>query len=214
VRSDAPQLVVGVDFDNTIVSYDGVMRRVASEQGVIAAATHQGKREIRDQVRQSPQGELGWQRLQSVVYGRAIGEAQLIDGVEQFFVRCRISGIATSIVSHKTEYAAQDQTHTNLREAALSWMREHQFFSPSGLGLSERSVYFESTRAEKIARILTLGCTHFIDDLEETFHEPMFPRQVEKLLYVPDAVSRAVAPGIKLMSNWQEIETYVFGADH
>jgi hypothetical protein len=43
-------------------------------------------------------------------------------------------------------------------------------------------VYFEGTRTEKIARIVALGCTHFIDDLEEVFDDPAFPSGVERLL--------------------------------
>ena len=33
-------------------------------------------------------------------------------------------------------------------------------------------------------RIRALGCTHFIDDLEEVFLEPSFPSDVHKILFV------------------------------
>ena len=51
-------------------------------------------------------------------------------------------------------------------------MEQQGFFDPKGLNLKRENVYFESTREEKVARIGFLKCTHFIDDLEETFDEP------------------------------------------
>ena len=86
----------------------------------------------------------------------------------------------------------------------MSWMRQHRMFDPDGLGVSPADVYFESTRQGKIARILQLGCTAFIDDLEETFAEPEFPSAVDKILYAPQGpVSRVSA--VRTMASWQEI---------
>jgi len=202
--------VIGVDFDNTLVSYDAVMRRVAVQQGLLASAARSGKRQIRDQVRQSVDGERAWQRLQSVVYGARIGEARLIDGVSRFFKRCKRSDIPVVIVSHKTEFAALDETGTNLRSAAMTWMERHGFFAADGLGLSGRDVYFESTRLGKLERIRQLRCTHFIDDLEDTFLEPSFPQHVEKILYYVPSRQRTALPGVRCVGNWQEIYDYFF----
>lgn len=205
--------VIGVDFDNTLVSYDEVMHRVAVERGLIPSDARKGKRDIRERVRQSAEGERGWQRLQSIVYGEEIGEARLIEGVQVFFEHCRRSGIPVRIISHKTEFAAWHETGTNLRSAALRWMEAQHFFSDQGLGLSPADVVFESTRAEKIERIRQLGCTHFIDDLEETFLEPTFPPHVEKILFAP-AGARALPPGVRRVSNWQEMDAYFFNIAH
>ena len=53
--------------------------------------------------------------------------------------------------------------------AALGFMRKYGFFDEDILNLSVDSVYFEMTREEKVKRIESLQCTHFIDDLEEIF---------------------------------------------
>ena len=58
-------------------------------------------------------------------------------------------------------------SRVNLRQAALGWMTAQGFFGTSGFAVPAENVFFESTRAEKLARIAALGCTHFIDDLEE-----------------------------------------------
>ena len=166
------------------------------------------KKDIRDWIRQLPDGDIEWQRLQAVAYGPRMEEAILIDGVKRFFDSCKQHNIKVLIVSHKTEFANFDQTRTNLRLAALSWMRRKRFFEADALGLPEEDVYFESTRREKIKRIECLGCTHFIDDLEEIFLEDSFPTYVKKILYSPHAP--VALADVMALTTWQEINHYFF----
>lgn len=176
---------IGVDLDNTIVSYDEVLFDAALELKLIEPSNPKGKKAIRDAVRRLPDGEIEWQKIQGSVYGPKMHEAELIDGVTEFFHFCQKKSIKVYIVSHKTTFAGYDPTHTNLRDAALHWMEQHHFFDDSGLGLKRDLVFFESTRKRKIERIKSLNCTHFIDDLEETFAENNFPGEVNKILYDP-----------------------------
>lgn len=203
--------VIGVDFDNTLVSYDELIERLARERGLVGADTGRGKKSVRDRIRQLPDGDIEWQRLQGIVYGPRMDEAQLIQGVTEFFRECRRRRVRSAIVSHKTEYAGYDDTRTNLRQAALRWMEQHQFFAPDGLGLQQQDVYFAGTRAEKIAAIRRLGCTVFVDDLEETYLEPSFPAKVEKILFAPHG-GHAAVPDVKLCRTWHEIAEHVFHA--
>ncbi len=202
--------VIGIDFDNTLVNYDAVLRRVAAERGFALPGAAASKRVIRDLIRQQPDGEREWQRVQAVVYGSRMDEAVLSDGVPAFLRDCRERGIRVVVVSHKTEFAPLDPGRTNLREAALAWMTRQGFFEPGDLGFSRTDVFFEPTRAEKISRIRQAGCTHFIDDLEETFLEPSFPAEVEKLLYA--AHGREPFAGATVVRTWQEIAEALFHA--
>ena len=200
---------VGIDFDNTIVSYDALMYEAALDRGLIEDGADRTKRAVRDRIRQLPDGEISWQKLQALAYGPLMRNAQLIEGVEEFICECRDRDIAVFIVSHKTEYANYDETRTNLRMAALEWMTDQRFFDAEGFDLSRADVYFESTRADKIARIERMGCSHFIDDLEEVLLEPSFPADVEKILYSPDALS--VSTGrVTVMPSWQAVRDYFF----
>ncbi|NJR20754.1 MAG: hypothetical protein HC786_00430 [Richelia sp. CSU_2_1] len=201
--------IIGVDFDNTIVSYDDLMHGLAVEKGWISPEVSKSKKQIRDSIRQLPNGDIEWQKLQAIAYGRQMQEAKLIEGVRVFFQLCRQHQVQAYIVSHKTEYANYDETRTSLREAALNWMNKNGFFSESGLGLSPEQVYFESTRSEKIERIKQLKCTDFIDDLEETFLEKSFPESVNKILYAPHQQHSGTL-AVKVVSRWQEINEYFF----
>lgn len=205
----AMDYIIGVDLDNTLVSYDEVMHRVAVQEGLIPMGAVKNKQDIRDRIQQSPDGELQWRKLQAIVYGPKMGEAKLIDGVRQFFDFCKRHRVKVYIVSHKAEYATLDETGISLRAAAISWMRSNRFFNVDGLGLSEGDVYFESTRREKINRIRQLGCTHFIDDLEETFLEESFPVNVEKILYAPHTRYSSLR-GVKIANSWEEMRGYFF----
>ena len=205
-------MICGIDFDNTIVTYDELLATIARERGLLNGADAQTKRHIRDHIRQLPDGEIEWQKCQALLYGSRIGEARLIEGVAPFIAACRAQNIPVFIVSHKTEFSRYDPTGTNLRTAARNWMIANRFFDPAGLALDPGNVFFAGTRDEKIGRIRELGCTHFIDDLEETFLEASFPPHTARILYEPGRQEPAPA-GVALVRTWQEIRDYFFSAN-
>lgn len=202
--------IIGVDLDNTLVNYDGLMYAVARQRGLIPTDVRKNKKTIRDIIRQLPDGEVEWQRLQAIMYGPRIKEATLADGIKTFFRLCKKHKATVYIISHKTEYADYDETKTNLRAAAVTWMKTHGFFKADGLGLSPQNVHFAATRQEKIERIKQVRCTHFIDDLEETFLEKSFPTNVEKILYAPNTSSSPLS-GVRVFNTWKDISNFVFG---
>lgn len=204
---------IGVDLDNTIVSYDDILYRVATELELIGPGVSRGKKAVRDAIRQLPDGEIEWQKLQAEIYGPRMAEAQLIDGVADFFEECHTRSIVVYIVSHKTKFANYDRTRTNLRVSALNWLKSQGLFSSDGMGLSREKVFFEATRQAKIERIGMLGCTHFIDDLEETFLEEIFPPEVVKILFDPHELY-VHRPGVTICSSWEEISSYLIRALH
>jgi hypothetical protein len=205
-------VICGVDFDNTIVSYDRLIDDEARRRGLVADhGDGKSKKEIRDHIRQLPDGENEWQRVQANIYGPRMHEADLITGVRAFFQACHDSDIRTYIISHKTEYANFDEAGVNLRETALDWMTEHGVFDKSGFGLVKTDVLFGATRQEKITHIKNVGCTHFIDDLEEMFLEVYFPEKVKKILYAPHGQYENL-PGVLTASSWQDIYDNFFHA--
>ena len=199
---------IGIDFDNTIVTYDEVFCAVAKLSGLIDPAFVGNKQEVRDAIRTLPGGELAWQRLQGRVYSKGIADAKMIDGFEAFLHRCRVERCATMIVSHKTEYGHFDPDRVSLRDAARSWMTA-QGLLDSKCGLPTANVFFESTRSEKLARIASLSCTHFVDDLEEVLSDPDFPPGVQRILLSDCARTNGLAPYI-VCTSWRDIGEQIF----
>ncbi len=199
---------IGLDFDNTIISYDDLMYKIALEFGLIKKNINKNKRELRNYIRQLPNGEIEWQRIQSVAYGPRISEAELIDDVKKFFCLCKENKVDVYVISHKTQYSNLYNYGVNLRTAALNWMRENDLFG-HGLGLAVDNVYFESTRSEKIQRIKSLECTHFIDDMEEVFIDEKFPENVKKILYGSNEDKTRL--DMIIFKNWDEIINYFYG---
>jgi hypothetical protein len=209
-QSDLPtRRICGVDFDNTIVHYDDLLARIVQERSLLPITPGDTKRSIRDRIRQLPNGEIEWQKCQALMYGPRISEASLNDGVLRFFQLCRTHNVKVYVISHKTEHSRYDPAKTNLRQAAKDWMESRGCFGPAGL--DPRDVFFANTREEKINRVIELGCTHFIDDLEETFLEKSFPPSTARILYEPGRTSPA-PEGIRLMKSWREICEYFFAS--
>ena len=202
-------MLIGIDFDNTIVCYDQLFHEAARENGLIPAEVPASKDKVRSYLRRH-NSEKEWTELQGIVYGMRIQEASPFPGVLEFLDSCKKKRISIRIISHKTEYARYDETHTNLREAALNWMADHRFFQEAGLGLSSDFVVFGATRQAKVEHIHQSGCTHFIDDLEEVFLEDTFPANVEKILFASNHQPTDM-PGVKMMTEWKEISEYFFG---
>ena len=197
---------IGLDFDNTLVSYNSLLAKLVKELGWAGDVT--GKRAIRDAVRESSVGDLGWQRLQGMIYGHRMAEAEIIAGVPEFLQACQRHGTTVKIVSHKTEFAGIDATHTPLRKAALTWMNEQGFFAC--YGIRPENVFFAATKAEKIANIGWAAVSVFVDDLEEILGDPAFPGDVQRILFAPEG---EVPPGpYQIRRTFEDIRVEIFGA--
>jgi len=203
--------MIGVDFDNTIAGYDELMHSIALGRGLIHAGVEKNKKIIRDTIRALPDGELHWRSVQVTAYGPQMHEARVIRGVREFFDGCRSRGVPVYIVSHKTEYANFGTADVNLRTAALQWLERQGFIHQDDLRPDQPRIFFESTRADKINRIRTLGLTHFIDDLEETFCESAFPVEVTKVLLATDGRPTNL-PGVISFATWAEIHACLLGS--
>ncbi len=209
-------MLIGLDFDNTIAEYDRAFNCMAKSAGFVDRNFVGGKREVRTALRKEEGGEIKWQELQGQVYGKGMSLASLCPGVRSFLEACRDKGVAVAVVSHKTRFGHYDPEQIDLREAALDWMEENVFFSANGLGLARENIYFESTREEKVARIGSLGCTHFIDDLIEVLLDPSFPSSVRRYWYAPSAISggqkdKGLPRDIRICSSWQVLYNEFFG---
>ncbi len=203
-------MLIGVDFDNTIAKYDAVFVSAAVSAGLLESGVAGTKLEVRDLLRTRNDGETAWMRLQGRVYGAHMSEASLANGVGDFFGRCRKLGIGLCIISHKTKFGHFDPDRINLRDATSAWMESKGFFEPDGYGFGRDDIFYESSREDKVNRIAEVGCTHFIDDLEEIFLAPGFPADTARLLYAPD-VKHSLTDAFQAYNAWSEISDALLG---
>ena len=201
-------LHIGVDFDNTIAGYDHVFTELAREWGLVPETFAGTKSELREKIQSLVDGHKEWMRLQGQVYGRQMSRAVLIDGVSEFLRSCREQEIPLSIISHKTETPHFDP-EINLRCAAMDWMTENGFFDRNGLAFSRENIYFEPTRDRKVGRIVTTGCSHFVDDLIEIFGHPAFPSDVKGYLLSMDQGDKC-SRSVTVCNSWQEVSSAIF----
>ncbi|MFM9970253.1 MAG: haloacid dehalogenase-like hydrolase [Burkholderiales bacterium] len=174
---------VGLDFDNTIVSYDRLFHKVALEGGWIPADTPVSKVSVRDHLRRIGKEEI-WTQMQGTVYGARMAEAEAYPGAKEFLRWAREQGIPVCIVSHKTKHPFLGPKY-DLHQAARDWI-EQSLADDKGPLLAAENVYFELTKEEKIRRIASEGCSFYLDDLPEILLAPGFPASTERMLFDPD----------------------------
>lgn len=190
---------IGVDFDNTLVSYDDIFHRVALEQGAIPASVPRSKLAVRDFLRREGR-EAVWTEMQGTVYGARMDEVQPYPGALEFLTWARASGIEACIISHKTRHPFLGPKH-DLHAAAQRWVDTHVPGIPA---------FFELTQEEKLARIRACACEHYIDDLPEILLAKGFPGGVQRILFDPDG-HHALIDGVFRMRSWVEIQSHFRG---
>lgn len=176
--------LLGLDFDNTLVRYDTLFYQLALEKKLIDSTVPVDKIAIRDYLRRKGLDEQ-FTSLQGEVYGLRILEASPAKGMIETLQKFHHLGIPMVIVSHKTRTPYIGPSY-DLHEAALSWLAQNKFFSSECLGWSREQVFFEETKEEKIERIKTIGCTHYIDDLPEILE--MLEDSIRKIYYNPSTL--------------------------
>ncbi|MBN2052419.1 phosphotransferase [Candidatus Woesearchaeota archaeon] len=201
-------LIIGVDFDNTIVDYDELFYALALEKKLIPADIGRTKSDVRNYLR-SVNNEDAWTELQGIGYTTKILGAKPFVGALEFFKKCKEAGITVLVISHKTKHPFIGEKE-DLHSWARKWLDKHGFYSKTGL--SDKEVFFELTKEEKMKRIRTQGCDYFIDDLPEFLEEKEFPSDVKKILFDPNN-KYADSSSYERYIEWDEILENIISAN-
>ncbi len=194
-------MIVGLDFDNTIVSYDALFHRMALAEGAIPASTPITKRAVRDYLRKTKQEAL-WTQFQSKAYGPYLNDAIPFPGFHEFLAYCNQQKISVFVVSHKTRFPYVGEQH-DLRQAAFTWMFQQGITCQMKYGLSEDRLFFESTITMKCERIRSLKCDVFLDDLPEFLLNTNFPSSVHRVVFDPHQ-QMCASTELQRVGSWGE----------
>lgn len=193
---------LGLDFDNTLISYDILFRKVALEQGLIPLETDSNKNAVRDYLR-SVDREDEWTKLQGEVYGGRILEAAPYPSMRQILQSISGLNVPLTIVSHKTKTPFMGK-QWDLHAAARTWLDQYEMHAYPGPNISRERTFFELTKQAKCDRIVAVGCTHYVDDLPEILE--MLPDTIIKIHFSPEGHSNSDTDWL-VMKSWDELPT-------
>ena len=193
-------MILGIDFDNTIIKYDELFYKIAREKNIIPKELKKDKNTVRDYLREQNL-ENEWTTLQGEVYGNRILEAKPFKGVMHALKTLQEKDNSIFIISHKTRMPFIGPK-IDLHEAAYNWLELNHFFSKSGLNLTKDQIFFELTKEMKIDRIIRMGCTHYLDDLTEILE--MVPNTIVRILFAPNKMNTTNASW-SVVNSWLEI---------
>lgn len=201
-------IILGIDFDNTLARYDELFHSLAVERSLIPPDTQPTKLAVRTALR--TQGlEREWVELQGLAYGDRLLQAPPFEAAVDTIRELHQLGCALRVVSHKTHFAARGPRY-DLRDSALDWLDHNRVLDFEATGIGRAEVFFENTAKEKRERIRRLGCTHFIDDLREFLLHPEFPVAVERFLFDPDGPDEARA-SVRVITHWNQVRECITG---
>ena len=174
---------IGLDFDNTIVSYDSLFHKIACDWGAIPKNIQVNKVAIRDYLR-SVGLESVWTEMQGFAYGKCMDQAVAYAGVINFLGWARDKGHEVFVISHKTQFPFSGPQY-DLRQAATDWIDCHLVSEGKPL-IHKANIFYENTKQEKLFRIALTNCNWFLDDLPEILSASGFSIKTRGVLFDPD----------------------------
>jgi len=188
---------IGIDLDNTLADYRRPLERLCALHG-IDGVQRDPKLALREELRARGE-EVAWTRLQGELYGPLMQEAELFTGAAEVLNMWQSSGAEVFVVSHRTRHPIAGEQH-DLHAHGRRWIEER--------GLHASGVIFEDSRDAKVARIGSLQCDFFVDDLPEVLLQSGFPVGTRRILFDP-GLSHGAISGVQTAATWAQVERFV-----
>lgn len=198
-------ITIGIDLDNTLACYDGLFAEEAAARGLGSVGNEASKTALRDKLRAEGKEEA-WIELQGHVYGPGMAKAKPYPGAIDFLRMCRERGARPLIISHRTARPFRGPAH-DLHASARAWLESTGIVGRE-TGLTQESVFLETTKQAKLERIRAAGCDDFIDDLPEFLSESGFPPGVMRWQFAPGGGES----DFPRLESWAQAVSFFFGA--
>ena len=174
-------MIVGFDFDNTIISYEKLFKKIALKKKLVSKKIKPNKNSIKSYLIKEKQ-EKEWTILQGEVYGRYVMDAKIYAGVKKIMESLSKNKTKFYIISHKTKFPYLGKK-VNLHTAAKKWINKNILKNNNLINLTKKDVFFENSIKKKVSRINKLKCNIYVDDLPKILD--LLPQRVIKVLFMP-----------------------------
>lgn len=194
-------MIIGLDFDNTIVRYDNAFYQVALERGLIGEDVPVSKLAVRDALRAAGKNDV-WTEMQGYVYGCRMDMAGLFDGVADFVQKAHGQGGRCLVISHKTRKPYAGPAY-DLHKAAREWISGNLVDGHGAPLIPESDVTFHETKEQKLGYAAAQGCAVFLDDLPEILRHERFPKTARPVLFDPEG-HHEDQDSLERVRSWEE----------
>jgi len=192
-------MIVGFDFDNTIIDYTLSFVELSKKKNLVPPDINKDKISIRNYLRDR-NIEKEWTILQGEVYGKNIMNAVIYKGLINAFEYLSNKNFKIKIISHKTKFPYIGEK-VNLRNAAIEWIKKNILKDHLNIKLDLLDVHFEDSIEKKIKKIIELNCDIYIDDLPEILD--LLPDNIKKVLFLPK-INNGDFSKFHVMNSWEE----------
>tara|TARA_B100000886_G_C20259506_1_gene422259 strand:+ start:32 stop:628 length:597 start_codon:yes stop_codon:yes gene_type:complete len=194
---------IGIDFDNTIISYENLFYDIALAKGLINKEIKPTKISVRNFLRSRNQDYI-FTGIQAEVYGPLIKKAKVFPNIQNTLNRFSQEH-KFFIVSHKTRNPYIGPKY-NLHKYASDWLKSKSLH-PSIENSPIKELYFEETIEKKIERIDQLECDFFIDDLPKVLK--LLKKEIKPILFDPNYENLDNFPKKYTMNNWEQLFEFI-----
>jgi hypothetical protein len=201
-------MLIGLDFDNTIVNYNNAIKRLALARFKLPVNLTVNKISLRNFLR-SQGREQEWTEFQGELYGPGMRFAAPYKGAIEAMHTLTAAGHNLVIISHRTRIPYAGHPY-DLHASANHWIRKNL---ASVSSFSNGTNYFLETQIQKINKIRELGCAAFVDDLPELFDSESFPQNTTKILFTSETPSVNTRHMITI-STWQSLPKVIRNNKH
>jgi len=197
-------MIIGLDFDNTIVCYDEAIEQLATEVPSLPPTTPKTKLGIRDYLREQDR-ETEWTEFQGKLYGPGMVHARPFPAALEIIGAMQNAGHTTVIVSHRSKHPYLGPKY-DLHDSARQWIKKNLVIEGNAL-ISEHDIHLNETKDAKVELIASLQCDVFIDDLVDILTHVSFPPSTEKLWFSPGALPHKhdLPQNIRMIKHWNEL---------
>ena len=199
-------MIIGLDFDNTIVCYDRAISILADQMFDLPAHVSRTKIGVRDYLRAN-QRELEWTAFQGELYGPGMNHALPFEGAIAAINKLKDTGHTLKIVSHRSRYPYAGTMH-DLHNAAHAWIERN--LEIDGRPLFDRAdIHFLESKEKKISKIKEMQCAIFLDDLPEILCDANFPTSIRKFLFDPEKTITGQYGNLEPINNWSTFSALI-----